>query len=123
MCNPTLRCNYAELIDLVRFLAAVAAVRRCWQCRINVGAPSAHREENVTNLKMIAVAVGTVLLLVQTASAQDKKLTYKQAYAQCKQELDRGGVFGVNADAKARYVQGAGCMQKHGFRLKKKATF
>jgi hypothetical protein len=90
---------------------------------MNTGALSAHREENVINLKMIAVAVGTVLLLAQAASAQDKKLTYKQAYAQCKQELDRSGVLGVNADAKARYTQGAGCMQKHGFRLKKKATF
>jgi uncharacterized protein YfaQ (DUF2300 family) len=77
----------------------------------------------VINPKMIAIAAGTVLLLVQTASAQEKKMTYKEAYAKCKQELDQGGVFGVNADAKARYVQGAGCMQKHGFRLKKKATF
>ena len=32
-----------------------------------------------------------------------------------------GVVIGVNVDAKARYTQGAGCMQKYGFRLKKKA--
>jgi hypothetical protein len=75
----------------------------------------------VFNPKMIAIAAGAVLLLVQTAPAQEKKMTYKEAYAKCKQELDQSGTFGVNVDAKARYTQGAGCMQKYGFRLKKKA--
>ena len=70
--------------------------------------------------KMIAVAAGTLLLLVQTASAQ--KLTYQQAFAKCKQEIG-ASVPGENAQSSGRYAAGGACMNKYGFRLKKKAKF
>jgi hypothetical protein len=74
-----------------------------------------------------AVAIACVAAIsiasAPNALAQSKKLTYEQAYAACKKELDAGGVYGVNLDAKARYTAGAGCMKKYGLRLKRKTKF
>ncbi len=71
---------------------------------------------------LITVAVAAAIAFAGPASAQaTKKMTYADAYTACKKELDAAGAPGVNVSAQARYTMGAGCMQKHGFRLKKKA--
>ena len=69
----------------------------------------------------IAIACVTAISITGASSAlaQSKKLTYEQAWAQCKKELDAGGLFAVNVDAKARSSAGGACMKKHGYRLKK----
>ena len=66
----------------------------------------------------VALAIGAMIALPGVVSAA-KKLTYEQAWAQCKKELDAAGVFGVGFDAKARSTAGGACMKKHGYRLKK----
>jgi hypothetical protein len=66
----------------------------------------------------IALAAAAIITLPAVASAA-KKLTYEQAWAQCKKELDAAGTFGVGLDAKARSTAGGACMKKHGYRLKK----
>ncbi|MFL4969627.1 MAG: hypothetical protein ACJ8DY_05605 [Xanthobacteraceae bacterium] len=67
----------------------------------------------------LALSVTLPLALAGTASAQTraKKLTYEQAWAECKKDLAFLG--GDAATSAARYTRGAGCMKQHGYRLKK----
>jgi hypothetical protein len=67
----------------------------------------------------IACVAAISIASASNALAQSKKLTYEQAWTQCKKELDAGGLFAVNVDAKARSTAGGACMKKHGYRLKK----
>ena len=71
---------------------------------------------------LTVVAAAAAIAFTGSALAQAaKKMTYAQAYTACKKELDAAGAPGVGVSASARYTMGAGCMQKYGFRLKKKA--
>jgi hypothetical protein len=68
---------------------------------------------------IIALALALPLTLADTASAQKKgkKLTYEQAWAECKKDV---AFLGSDATTSAaRYTRGAGCMKQHGYRLKK----
>ena len=67
---------------------------------------------------LTATVIALAFASVTNASAA-KKLSYEQAWEQCKKELDAAGLVGANTDAKARSTVGAGCMKKHGYRLKK----
>ena len=67
------------------------------------------------------IALAFALSSITSAEAQ-KKMTYEQAFAQCKKEI------GASAngqrptrDHAARHSAAGACMQKYGFRLKKKA--
>jgi hypothetical protein len=68
----------------------------------------------------LAIALPFVMSLafIDTAAAQKtKKLSYEQAWAKCKAEVDRtipGEQQTVRASA------GGSCMRSHGYRLKKK---
>jgi hypothetical protein len=68
---------------------------------------------------VISLSVALPLALADTALAQQKgkKLTYEQAWAECKKDLAFLG--GDAATSAARYTRGAGCMKQHGYRLKK----
>lgn len=50
------------------------------------------------------------------ASAQAKKMTYEQAWAKCKEQVN--ATVPRDADAQ-RQAAGGACMKKYGFRLKK----
>jgi hypothetical protein len=65
------------------------------------------------------IACGALVLSVTDEASAAKKLSYAQAYKLCKDELDKGGVFGPTLSAGARYTVGSGCMQKYGYRLKR----
>ena len=67
----------------------------------------------------IALAATLPLTLADTASAQQraKKLTYEQAWAECKKDVALLG--GDAATTAGRYTRGAACMKQHGYRLKK----
>ena len=68
----------------------------------------------VTNALLLAAVFGVTG--VSDAFAQ-KKLSYEQAWAACKTEVDRT----VAGDQQGpRATAGAGCMKKYGYRLKKK---
>jgi hypothetical protein len=68
----------------------------------------------------VALSVAVPLSLAGSASAapKAKKLTYEQAWAECKKDVTStlGGEAGTSA---ARYTRGAACMKQHGYRLKK----
>jgi hypothetical protein len=68
----------------------------------------------------VAATLATSFTVGDVAVAQ-KKMTYEQAFRSCKAELDSQGVFGTSLSASARTTAGAGCMRKHGYRLKKKS--
>jgi len=67
----------------------------------------------------ITFAVMALLAVPHASAAKkaQKKLTYEQAWAKCKQELDAAGVYGVGLDAGARSTAGGACMKKYGYRL------
>jgi hypothetical protein len=62
-----------------------------------------------------------VLAGVQDAMAQ-KKLSYEQAYAKCKEEVVRAYPPGTS-DTSGRFLRGGACMKNYGFNLKKGAKF
>jgi hypothetical protein len=66
----------------------------------------------------VAFAV-TAFVGMPAASAAPKKLTYEQAWAKCKQELDAKGALGQMSSAVERSTMGGACMHKYGYRLKK----
>jgi hypothetical protein len=73
----------------------------------------------VRTLYRLAIALPFAALLAASgiAAAQAaKKLSYEQAWGDCKTQIDRT----VPGDqASARHSAGAACMKKHGYRLKK----
>jgi hypothetical protein len=82
-----------------------------------------NREINMSKFNMLGVviALSGAMLFAATdmASAQQraKKLTYEQAWAECKKEVS---LLGTEATTSAgRYTRGAACMKQHGYRLKK----
>ena len=70
------------------------------------------------------IALAFALASIGGADAQQqRKMTYQAAFAKCKQEM--GGGAGMGSDqggnTAGRYAAAGGCMNKYGFRLKKKA--
>jgi hypothetical protein len=72
----------------------------------------------------MVVLSSAVLVLsgVPDALAQQKKMTYEQAYRQCKAQLDRTFPPGSQSQT-GRNTAGVACMHDLGFRAKKSATF
>jgi hypothetical protein len=54
--------------------------------------------------------------LADTASATQKKVTYKQAWKICFDELNKENVPGTMTMANDRYVRIEGCMMRYGYR-------
>ena len=73
--------------------------------------------------RMAALSCAGVLILcgIPDASAQTK-MTYEQAYRQCKAELDRTFPSGSQSTS-GRNTAGVACMYRLGFRAKKSADF
>jgi hypothetical protein len=61
--------------------------------------------------------VGVLFASVCTASAE-KKLTYAQAFAKCKEEISKN-LPGESLATGPRYSAGGACMHRYGYRLKK----
>ena len=71
------------------------------------------------DLVAVAAAACAAFAFAGPASALTaKKMTYEQAYAACKKQIDADQLARQQAE---RHNVGAGCMKKYGFRLKKKA--
>jgi hypothetical protein len=75
-------------------------------------------------MSRLSLLGATIVLSVAMAGAADtalaakaKKISYDQAWAECKKDLAFLG--GDAATTAARYTRGAGCMKQHGYRLKK----
>ena len=70
---------------------------------------------------LIGSAIGLCVALLgfaDTASAaKAKKMTYEQAWAECKKDVSLLG--GDTTTTAGRYTRGAACMKQHGYRLKK----
>lgn len=64
-----------------------------------------------------AMAIAVPLALAGVSAAQAaKKLSYEQAWAKCKAQIDKTQ-FGEQQTNRA--TAGAGCMRQYGYRLKK----
>jgi hypothetical protein len=66
-----------------------------------------------------ALSVGLLFVATDMAAAQKaKRLSYEQAWAECKKQVD--AIFTTDASQSAqRYTRGAACMKQHGYRLKR----
>jgi hypothetical protein len=66
--------------------------------------------------------IALAFALASISGAEAQKMSYEQAFAKCKQEMGGGGGMGnESGNTAGRYAAAGGCMQKYGFRLKKKA--
>lgn len=69
----------------------------------------------------IALPLAAAFALSATSDAlAAKKLSYEQAFAQCKKEIGANVPGSDTTTSGARYTAGSGCMTKYGYRLKKK---
>ena len=73
--------------------------------------------------RSLGVSVLTCVLVLAFAGATDvfaqKKLTYEQAFAKCKEDVTKHVNAGEGMGTAARYARGGACMHKYGFRLKR----
>ena len=67
-------------------------------------------------LTLLAVTFAAPLVLTDTASAAQKKVTYEQAWKICLDELNKENVYGTGIQANDRYVRIEGCMMRYGYR-------
>jgi len=66
-----------------------------------------------------ALSVGMLFAATEvTLAAKAKKLTYEQAWEECKKDV-ASVLIGDTGTSAARYTRGAACMKKHGYRLKR----
>jgi hypothetical protein len=71
-----------------------------------------------TLLSIAAVMSVAMIGLADTASAaKAKRMSYDEAWADCKKDIAFLG--GEGTTTAGRYTRGAACMKKHGYRLKK----
>jgi hypothetical protein len=71
---------------------------------------------SVTSVALIAAVFGVTG--ISDAFAQ-KKQSYEQTFAKCKQEMGGGPLGGEGLNSGPRYTAMSGCMKKYGYRLKK----
>lgn len=62
----------------------------------------------------VALSVCTLLAMSATATAQQKRVSYEQAWKLCKQALDREGPANP-LNTNSRYLRGGACMAKFGY--------
>jgi len=62
----------------------------------------------------LAAAFG---LVGDASAAKQKKLTFEQAWASCKAELDKEKISGTLTSTQERYARGGACMKRHGYNL------
>jgi hypothetical protein len=67
------------------------------------------------------VAAFAVFALASAPASAAKKMTYEEAFAKCKQEINAGAPGSEALSTAQRSSAGGACMKKHGFRLKKGA--
>jgi hypothetical protein len=68
------------------------------------------------SIALLPVVFAASLGFADSASAA-KKLTYDQAWAACKAKMDKAGVPGTGLQANERYIRGANCMKRYGYRI------
>jgi len=54
---------------------------------------------------------------LDVASAAKKKLTFEQAWAHCKAQLDKDKVYGTTLQGNERFIRGGACMKNLGYSL------
>ena len=73
--------------------------------------------------RSLGMSVLTCTVVLAFAGATDvfaqKKLTYEQAFAKCKEDVTKNVNAGEGMGTAARYARGGACMHKYGFRLKR----
>lgn len=72
-----------------------------------------------TCLRTVILLMAFTVLNASNASAQEKKLTYEQAWAKCKAEVAKNVSPSEGRDTAGRYAAGGACMKKYGYKLKK----
>jgi hypothetical protein len=75
-------------------------------------------------MKSLIYSGGIALVLASVAvsgAEAQKKMSYEQAFAQCKQEVGGGPLGGEGLNTSSRYAAAGSCMKRYGFRLKKKS--
>ena len=64
----------------------------------------------------LSAAIAVTLASGASAAKKQKKITYEQAWALCKAELDNGKIPG-HTTSNDRYIMGGACMARYGYRF------
>jgi hypothetical protein len=72
--------------------------------------------------KIVVLSAGVLALAGVPDAVAQKKMSYEQAYAKCKQEVDRVYQTG-SGDVSGRALRGGACMKQLGYNLKKSDKF
>ncbi len=78
------------------------------------------RMRQTCRLVALSLAGGLIVFGAPDAFAA-KKMTYEQAYRQCKKQVDR--TYPTATETTGRYLHGGACMKQLGFDLKKSRKF
>jgi hypothetical protein len=63
------------------------------------------------------------VLALGALDVQAAKMSYEQAFAQCKEEIKANVSGNESTQHSGRYAAGMACMKRYGYRLKKKSKF
>jgi hypothetical protein len=72
----------------------------------------------LSQMLLLASVAALVIADASTASAQ-KKVSYEDAWAKCKEFVNAGGSPNDLGMSHGRYARGMTCMKQYGYRLKK----
>ena len=65
----------------------------------------------------LIVAIAASSAVGDGASAAKKKLTYEEAWAYCKAQMDKGKTYGTTLQGNERFLRGGACMKHFGYNL------
>jgi hypothetical protein len=68
---------------------------------------------------VIALQLAAFALVPTSDAFAQKRLSYEQAWTQCKKEISANVPGSDTTTSAARYSAGSACMRKYGYRLKK----
>lgn len=66
---------------------------------------------------LLVAAIAAACGALDAASATKKKLTYEEAWAYCKNRMDKEKVYGTTLMSNERFFRGGACMKHFGYNL------
>ncbi len=66
---------------------------------------------------LLVAAIAATSGSLDVASAAKKKLTFEQAWAYCKAQLDKEKAYGTTLQGNERFIRGGACMKHFGYNL------
>jgi hypothetical protein len=73
--------------------------------------------KSISAALFLILTISLAFIETGSASAATKKLTYEEAWAYCKNKLDKEKAYGTTLQANDRFIRGGACMKHFGYNL------